>query len=148
MDTFRSLGSGEGMSDVSAEIWRSVLTNFAIVAAITLLAWAVLRWLAGFYYARVDRRLADGPAGNDPHRPLRYRNATAIGATLLLDLAGGGPGDAGGLYRQPLAGRPAGQHRHAGGCLPEDLPRHRGGQDAGAHGLRHPLSASAAGGHA
>ena len=87
VDTFRSLGSGEGMSDVSAEIWRSVLTNFAIVAAITLLAWAVLRWLAGFYYARVDRRLADGPAGNDPHRPLRYRNATAIGATLLLDLA-------------------------------------------------------------
>lgn len=92
IETFRSLGSGEPAPGITAEIWRKVLTAFAIVAAITLVSWALLRWLAGFYYARIDRKLAQAPPvpPGDTARALkrtRYRNITAIAGALALDLA-------------------------------------------------------------
>jgi small-conductance mechanosensitive channel len=96
--TFRALGRGEGVRGVSMAQWLSVLLGFAIVVAVTLAAWLILRAVAAKWFSRLDSWVARGDDGaasvafampglGEFSAAALYRKSGGIIAALVVDIA-------------------------------------------------------------
>lgn len=116
IDTFRSLGRGDGVRGISMQTWLAALMGLAIVVVATLIAYLLFRAIASRAYARIDNWVARhpdtraaqgampgpvpgasaGPYAGTPHTPpphIRlnlsrlYRYLVAVVGALLIDIS-------------------------------------------------------------